>query len=59
MPAEPRIPLMKATIGWVLLGRKLTAYAYQAAMKNAEFVWDKDRLDHFISDPDALVLEMK
>lgn len=41
-----------------VLGRKagsLPTYGYSAAMKGAEFVWDKENLDRFISDPDAVV----
>jgi cytochrome c len=41
-----------------VVGRKagsLPAYGYSAAMKGAEFVWDKENLDRFISDPDAVV----
>jgi cytochrome c len=41
-----------------VLGRKagsLPNYGYSAAMKNAEFVWDKGKLDQFIADPDAVV----
>ena len=40
-----------------VLGRKsgsLPNYGYSAAMKNAEFVWDKGKLDQFIADPDAV-----
>jgi cytochrome c len=41
-----------------VVGRKagsLRNYAYSAAMKNADFVWDKGKLDQFIADPDAVV----
>jgi cytochrome c len=41
-----------------VFGRKagsLPAYPYSTAMKDAEFVWDKEKLDRFISDPDAVV----
>jgi cytochrome c len=40
------------------VGRKagsLPNYGYSAAMKNADFVWDKGKLDQFIADPDAVV----
>jgi cytochrome c len=40
------------------LGRKagsLPNYGYSAAMKDADFVWDKGKLDQFIADPDAVV----
>jgi cytochrome c len=33
----------------------LPDYGYSAAMRNAGFVWDKEKLDRFISDPDAVV----
>jgi cytochrome c len=41
-----------------VVGRKagsLPNYGYSAAMKNADFVWDKGNLDQFIADPDAVV----
>lgn len=41
-----------------IVGRKagsLANYGYSAAMKNADFVWDKEKLDQFITDPDAVV----
>ena len=41
-----------------VVGRKagsLPNYGYSAAMKNADFVWDKRKLDQFIADPDAVV----
>jgi cytochrome c len=41
-----------------VVGRKagsLPNYGYSAAMKNADFVWDKGKLDQFIADPDAVV----
>ena len=41
-----------------IVGRKagsLANYGYSAAMKNADFVWDKGKLDQFITDPDAVV----
>jgi len=41
-----------------VLGRKagsLPNYAYSSAMKNADFVWDKGKLDRFIADPEAVV----
>ena len=34
-------------------------YGYSAAMKNADFVWDKGKLDQFITDPDAVVRDNK
>src|SRR5262249_20627713 len=30
-------------------------YGYSSAMKGAEFVWDKEKLDHFIAKPDEVV----
>ncbi len=41
-----------------VVGRKagsLPNYGYSAAMKNADFVWDRGKLDQFITDPDAVV----
>ena len=41
-----------------IVGRKagsLANYGYSAAMKDADFVWDKGKLDQFITDPDAVV----
>jgi cytochrome c len=41
-----------------IVGRKagsLPAYQYSAAMKDAGIVWDKESLDRFISNPDAVV----
>jgi len=41
-----------------VLGRKagsLPNYAYSSAMKNADFVWDKGKLDRFIANPEAVV----
>lgn len=41
-----------------VLGRRagsLPNYGYSAAMKNADFVCDKGKLDQFIADPDAVV----
>jgi cytochrome c len=41
-----------------VIGRKagsLPNYGYSSAMKGADFVWDKDKLDSFIAKPDELV----
>jgi cytochrome c len=41
-----------------VLGRRagsLPNYGYSPAMKNADFVWDKGKLDQFIADPDAVL----
>jgi cytochrome c len=41
-----------------VLGRKagsLPNYAYSSAMRNADFVWDRGKLDRFIADPEAVV----
>lgn len=41
-----------------VLGRKagsLPNYAYSSAMREAGFVWDKEKLDQFITEPDAVV----
>ena len=41
-----------------VIGRKagsLPSYAYSSAMKNADFVWDKEKLDRFIAKPDEVV----
>ena len=41
-----------------IIGRKpgsLPNYGYSSAMKGADFVWDKDKLDSFIAKPDEVV----
>jgi cytochrome c len=41
-----------------IIGRKagsLPGYGYSSAMKQAGFVWDADKLDRFIANPDAIV----
>ncbi len=41
-----------------IIGRKagsLPDYNYSSAMKEAGFVWDKDKLEHFIKSPDQVV----
>jgi len=41
-----------------IIGRKagsLPDYNYSSAMKQAGFVWDKDKLEHFIKSPDQVV----
>ena len=41
-----------------IIGRKagsLPGYAYSSAMKDAGFVWDKEKLDRFIASPDEVV----
>jgi cytochrome c len=41
-----------------IVGRKagsLPNYGYSAAMKNADFIWEKGKLDQFITDPDGVV----
>ena len=41
-----------------IVGRKagsLPGYSYSSAMKQAGFVWDADKLDRFIANPDAIV----
>jgi cytochrome c len=30
-------------------------FAYSSAMQNADFVWDEERLDRFIENPEAVV----
>ena len=45
-----------------VIGRKagsLPSYGYSASMKDADFVWDKAKLDQFIADPDAVVRDNK
>src|SRR5262245_6013232 len=43
----------------VLLGFQaagsLQNYGYSSAMKGADFVWDKEKLDRFIATPDEVV----
>ena len=41
-----------------IIGRKagsLPDFAYSSAMKDAGFVWDRDKLDRFIADPGSVV----
>src|SRR5262249_35743166 len=41
-----------------IIGRKagsLQNYGYSSAMKGADFVWDKEKLDHFMAKPDEVV----
>ena len=41
-----------------IVGRKagsLPDYPFSNAMKEADFVWDEDKLDHFIAKPDEVV----
>jgi cytochrome c len=41
-----------------IVGRKagsLPNYGYSSAMKGADFVWDKEKLDSFIAKPDEVV----
>jgi cytochrome c len=41
-----------------IIGRKagsLPNYGYSSAMKGAEFVWDKEKLDRFMAKPDEVV----
>lgn len=41
-----------------IIGRKagsLPDYGYSSAMKSADFVWDKEKLDSFIAKPDEVV----
>ncbi len=41
-----------------ILGRKagsLPGYNYSSAMKNAGFVWDEEKLEHFMAHPDEVV----
>ncbi len=41
-----------------VIGRKagsLPGYGYSSAMKEAGLVWDADKLDRFIANPDAIV----
>jgi cytochrome c len=41
-----------------VIGRKagsLPNYGYSSAMKDADFVWDKEKLDRFIAKPDEVV----
>ena len=41
-----------------IMGRKagsLPDYGYSSAMKGADFVWDKEKLDSFIAKPDEVV----
>ena len=41
-----------------VLGRKagsLPDYPYSSAMRDAGFIWDREKLDQFIAEPDAVV----
>jgi cytochrome c len=41
-----------------IVGRKagsLPDYAFSSAMKEADFVWDEEKLDRFIANPDEVV----
>jgi len=41
-----------------IVGRKagaLPGYTFSSAMKQAGFVWDEDKLDQFIANPDNVV----
>ena len=41
-----------------IVGRKagsLSDYAFSSAMKEADFVWDEEKLDRFIAKPDEVV----
>jgi cytochrome c len=41
-----------------IIGRKagsLPDYDYSSAMKSAGFVWDEEKLEHFIASPDKVV----
>ena len=41
-----------------IIGRKagsLPGYGYSSAMKDADFVWDEEKLGRFIANPDELV----
>lgn len=41
-----------------IIGRKagsLPGYGYSSAMKEADIVWDADKLDRFLANPDAVV----
>ena len=41
-----------------VVGRKagsLPDYNYSSAMKEADFVWDEDKLDRFIANPDEVI----
>jgi cytochrome c len=41
-----------------IIGRKAGSqsnYGYSSAMKGADFVWDKEKLDRFIANPDEVV----
>jgi cytochrome c len=41
-----------------IMGRKagsLPDYTYSSAMKGADFVWDEEKLEHFIASPDEVV----
>ena len=41
-----------------IIGRKagsLPDYSYSSAMKGADFVWDDEKLQHFIASPDEVV----
>jgi cytochrome c len=33
----------------------LTDYGYSSALKSADFVWDEEKLERFLANPDELV----
>ena len=39
----------------IIPARSLPNYGYSSAMKGADFVWDKEKLDRFIAKPDEVV----
>ena len=43
---------------WGIIGRKagsLPNYSYSSALKGADFVWDEEKLERFIANPDETV----
>ena len=45
-----------------VVGRKagsLPDYGYSSAMRDAGFVWDREKLDQFIAEPDTVVRDNK
>jgi cytochrome c len=43
------------TPGQFTAAGSLPNYGYSSAMKGADFVWDKEKLDRFIAKPDEVV----
>ena len=55
---SPHNSARAASVIWSSCGRasgSLQNYGYSSAMKGADFVWDKEKLNRFIATPDEVV----